>query len=182
VQFEFGMRKQVMADGGQMSHSDSFSEEFAPSGETTREFRTALGRFATGVTVITAQGPDGPVGITANSFASLSLDPPLVLWSPAKTASRFNAFVESRHYAIHVLAAEQADLCNHFARNGYDFDLPGLSANAQNVPLLSGCLARFECCQVAIHDGGDHVIIVGEVTHAAHRDGLPLTFSNGCLR
>lgn len=152
---------------------------FTPDADGARAFRDALGRFATGVTVITAPGPEGPVGFTANSFSSLSLDPPLVLWSPAKSSRRFGVFAAARHYAIHVLGAEQAALGRHFAMNGTDFNLPGLQMNDEGVALLPGCLARFECESWAQHDGGDHVILVGRVLRVRFRDGAPLVFSAG---
>lgn len=154
-------------------------QSFVPGPGTEREFRDALGAFATGVTVITAQSPIGPLGITANSFASLSLSPPLVLWSPGRFSRRFDAFVSAEHYAIHVLGAEQMDLGRHFARQGHDFDLPGVAMNAQNVPVLPGCLAVFECARVAVHEGGDHAIVVGRVLAARHRRGVPLVFHAG---
>jgi flavin reductase (DIM6/NTAB) family NADH-FMN oxidoreductase RutF len=153
---------------------------FDPAGhDSGRAFRDALGRFATGVTVITAATPEGPVGITANSFASLSLDPPLVLWSPARASSRFAPMINATHYAIHVLARAQGDVSRHFAGAGRDFALPGIETSAEGVPLLPDCLARFECRRVAVHDGGDHAIIVGEVLRAIWRDGAPLVFSAG---
>ncbi|PTX02030.1 flavin reductase family protein [Pararhodobacter aggregans] len=152
---------------------------FVPGPGTERDFRDALGAFATGVTVITAQSAIGPLGITANSFASLSMAPPLVLWSPGRFSRRFDAFVEAGHFAIHVLGAEQFELGRHFARQGHDFDLPGVAVNAQGVPVLPGCLAVFECAREAVHDGGDHAIVVGRVLAARHRRGVPLVFHRG---
>lgn len=152
---------------------------FTPSPETSREFREALGRFATGVTVVTCQSDEGPVGITANSFASLSLDPPLVLWSPARASKRFASFEKAEHFAIHILADDQMNVCQGFARDGYDFGSFDWETNEENVPLLNGCLARFECLRHAVHDGGDHAIIVGRVLDAAVRDGAPLVFAKG---
>ena len=154
-------------------------EVFIPGPETERRFRDALGQFATGVTVVTTLGPQGPVGITANSFASLSLDPPLVLWSPARASRRFGAFASARHFVIHVLGEDQFDLGRHFARDGLNFDLPGVTTNAEGLPILTDCLARFECRRHAGHDGGDHAIVVGEVLRACARIGGPLVFSAG---
>jgi flavin reductase (DIM6/NTAB) family NADH-FMN oxidoreductase RutF len=150
-----------------------------PGPDTARAFRDALGRFATGVTVVTTQSDMGPLGITANSFASVSLDPPLVLWSPAKSSRRFQAFAEAAHFAIHVVGAEQAGLCERFSRDGLAFEGTDWQPGAHGVPLLNGCLARFECTTVASHEGGDHRIIVAEVTRATWRDGDPLLFSQG---
>ena len=152
---------------------------FVPGPGTERAFRDALGAYATGVTVITTTGPQGPLGITANSFASLSLDPPLVLWSPARFSRRFEAFTTAPHFAIHVLGAGQQELGRHFARQGHAFDLPGIEANAQGVPVLPGCLAVFECAREAVHEGGDHAIVVGRVLAARHRTGAPLVFHGG---
>ncbi|PVH28570.1 flavin reductase family protein [Pararhodobacter oceanensis] len=155
---------------------------FLPGPATERQFRDALGAFSTGVTVITTDSAIGPLAITANSFASLSLDPPLVLWSPAKASRRFEAFAEAPHFAIHVLAADQAALGAHFARQGHDFNLPDgqvASVNAQGVPILPGCLAVFECAFEARHDGGDHAIIIGRVVAARHRNAAPLVFHAG---
>lgn len=144
-----------------------------------RALRDALGAFATGVTVITTHTARGPLGITANSFASLSLDPPLVLWSPARASRRFAAFADAAHFAIHVLAADQAGLGARFSRSGEDFDLPGLRHTPEGVPLLPGCLAIFACRQEAVHEGGDHAIVVGRVERLYHRPGAPLVFSAG---
>ena len=94
---------------------------FVPGPDTLHDFRAALGRFATGVTVVTCQTELGPLGITANSFASVSLDPPLVLWSPAKSSSRYPAFLEAEHFAVHVLESGQRDLCRQFTKSGLDF-------------------------------------------------------------
>jgi flavin reductase (DIM6/NTAB) family NADH-FMN oxidoreductase RutF len=145
----------------------------------SRAFRDALGRFATGITVITIATRDGPMGFTANSFASVSLDPPLVLWSPARSAARFPFYAAARHYAIHVLGAEQSDLSGRFVRGGTGFDGLAHETAEHDVPILPQALARFECLQVATHDGGDHLIIVGRVLRAMARDGQPLIFSQG---
>lgn len=147
--------------------------------EDSRAFRDALGSFATGVCVVTAPSSDGPVGITASSFASVSLDPPLVLWSPAKSSQRFSYFVDAPRYAIHVLDGHQQALCNAFTRDRHAFDACDWHADAADVPCIEGCLARFDCRLEAAHDAGDHVILVGRVTSAAFRPGLPLLFQGG---
>ncbi|CUW98090.1 flavin reductase family protein [Agrobacterium genomosp. 2] len=154
---------------------------FVPGGENSRSFRNALGAFTTGVTVVTATTPEGPIGMTVNSFASVSLDPPLVLWSPAKSSSRYHAFSGATHFAIHVLSADQDVLSARFTRNGRAFDDLDWELNDEGVPVIPGTLARFECRQAAAHDAGDHTIIVGEVLRAAHRDGDPLCFSGGAF-
>jgi flavin reductase (DIM6/NTAB) family NADH-FMN oxidoreductase RutF len=154
---------------------------FAPDAENTRLLRDAFGRFATGVTVVTTMSDEGPVGITANSFSSVSLDPPLVLWAPGKTSKRFRYFETAEHYAIHVLSAEQAELCQGFARNAHSFATLNYSTNERNVPLIDNCLARFECTRVAAYEGGDHLIVLGRVEKAEMRDGNALAFYAGKL-
>ena len=154
---------------------------FVPSPETSREFRAALGTFATGVTVVTCQSDLGPLGITANSFASVSLDPPLVLWSPAKSSSRYAAFLAAEEFVIHVLDAEQTALCQTFTKDGLDFGGLDVETLSGGAPLIRGCLAHFECQRFASHDAGDHTIIVGKVQAAASREGAPLVFSAGSL-
>lgn len=151
--------------------------EFSP-----REFRDALGRFVTGVTVVTTRAATGPLGMTVNSFASVSLDPPLVLWSPARKSSRFPAFEAAPYFAIHILSSGQRDLAEHFARIG---DMPeGLAfeEGPGGIPLLSGAVARFECRHAAGHDGGDHLIVVGEVLRLVTTDLPPLLFDRGAFR
>jgi flavin reductase (DIM6/NTAB) family NADH-FMN oxidoreductase RutF len=162
-----------MADGG------LHAVEVVPDAANARVFRDALGRFATGVTVVTIAGPDGPMGFTANSFASLSLDPALVLWSPAKASQRYPFFATARHYAIHVLGQDHADLPARFSRGGLGFDGLDWQLNAEGVPVLPGAIARFDCAQHATHDGGDHLIIVGQVLRLALEEGEPLVFANG---
>lgn len=152
---------------------------FIPGPDTSRLFRDALGRFATGVTVVTCRSDLGPLGITANSFASLSLDPPLVLWSPARASRRFQAFVAARHFAIHVLSKGQHELCEHFAGQGHDFTGLDWTTNTHGVPLFPDSLARFECTREAVHDGGDHAIVVGRVDRAEVTEGEPLLFAGG---
>lgn len=164
-----------MADGG----SERPMTRITPGPDTERDFRTALGRFATGITLVTCQSEIGPLGITANSFASLSLDPPLVLWSPARSSRRFAAFTAARHYAIHILRDDQFDLARAFTHHGQAWDGVAWHAAPDGTPLIDDALARFECRQAAIHDGGDHAIVVGEVTACVIGEGSPLIFSGG---
>jgi flavin reductase (DIM6/NTAB) family NADH-FMN oxidoreductase RutF len=152
---------------------------FVPDAENTRLLRDAFGRFATGVTIVTVAGEDGPVAITANSFSSLSLDPPLVLWSPDRKSRRFGHFAHATHYVIHVLAAEQADLCFGVSKDAWKLGEHDLELNAEGVPVIPGALARFDCTREATHDGGDHVIVVGRVDRCEMRDGTPLVFYAG---
>lgn len=144
-----------------------------------RQLRDALGRFATGVTVVTTMTPEGPLGITANSFASVSLAPPLVLWSPARKSARFPAFEAALYFAIHVLSRDQQDLAERFARPGDAFAGLDYTRGEGETPLIEGCAARFECRHAAGHDGGDHLIVVGEVLRLTQADLPPLVFYRG---
>jgi len=146
------------------------------------DFRAALGQFATGVTIVTAIDSEGrKIGLTANSFNSVSLSPPLVLWSLSKQSSSMPGLQSAPAYAINVLAGDQRVLAERFARKGIDrFDgvawRPGLSG----APLIDGAVATFECRQRSHHDEGDHLIFVGEVTHCQRRLGaVPLLFHGG---
>lgn len=161
-----------MADGG----SDP---SFIPGADTTRDFRDALGRFATGVVVITCVSTEGPTGFTANSFAALSLDPPLVLWSPAKSSSRHGLMTAAAHFSIHVLRADQGALAGRFVRGGQGFTGLAHDISPLGTPVLPDVLARFDCARHAVFDGGDHSIVVGRVLRAAMAEGAPLVFSAG---
>ncbi|OSP56406.1 flavin reductase family protein [Pseudoruegeria sp. SK021] len=152
---------------------------FKPGPDTRRLFRDALGTFGTGVTIVTTRGPDGPCGITANSFASVSLDPPLVLWSVDVGSDRARIFCDATHSAIHVLGAHQSDTARHFAKSGHRFEGLDWSEGETNVPLLHGALCRFDCETVAVHDGGDHKILVSKVLHTTLAPGEPLLFHGG---
>ncbi len=148
--------------------------------EHARALRDSLGCYATGVTVVTTMTPDGPLGMTANSFASVSLDPPLVLWSPARKSARFPAFEAADHFAIHVLAEDQQPIASAFAASGLEpFSDLEFTKGLGDVPLLKGCAARFECVQSAGHDGGDHLILVGEVKEFQGSQLRPLLYHRG---
>ena len=149
-----------------------------------RELRRALGQFATGVTVVTARAGDGRrIGVTANSFTSLSLDPPLVLWCLAKSAPSLPEFLESSHFAVNVLAADQHHLSRQFSTPAPDkFAGVPASEGAGGVPLLDGVIARFTCRHVRNHDGGDHVIFIGEVERFEEFEAEPLVFHSGFYR
>lgn len=155
------------------------AEVHDPRAQGGQALRAALGRYATGVTVVTTEAADGPVGITVNSFTSLSLDPPLVLWCPAVASARYAVFAAARHYAIHVLAADQLDICRRFARDGRDFSGLDVEPTPEGAPALPGTLARFDCAAEALHPGGDHAILVGHVLRAVTRPGDPLLFWGG---
>jgi 3-hydroxy-9,10-secoandrosta-1,3,5(10)-triene-9,17-dione monooxygenase reductase component len=146
-----------------------------------RAFREALSTFATGVTIVTTEGVDGePVGVTANSFNSVSLDPPLVLWSLAKASRSLNAFQSTRHWAVHILAADQEDLSARFARSGDDkFAELDWNRGHDGVPLIAGCSARLQCRAAHCYEGGDHMILVGEVLAFERSEAAPLLFHGG---
>ena len=153
----------------------------APAAIDARAFRDALGAFTTGVTIVTtrdAQGHD--VGLTVNSFNSVSLEPPLVLWSLARSSGSLTSFVEADFFAVHILGARQEALSNLFAKRGADkFAEIELTRGHGGVPLLPGCAARFECRMAHRHEGGDHEIFVGEVLTFEHFDEAPLVFQQG---
>ena len=153
-----------------------------PPGFSTQEFRLALGMFATGVTIVTARAADGtPIGLTANSFNSVSLDPPLVLWSLAHAAASLAAFRGGSHYAINVLAADQRALAERFAVRGGDrWSGVAFGSGMGGAPLLDGAAATFECFNRSRYDEGDHVIFVGEVERCSRCAGAsPLLFHGG---
>jgi flavin reductase (DIM6/NTAB) family NADH-FMN oxidoreductase RutF len=154
---------------------------FIPDPANQRVFRNALGAFTTGVTVVSVMTCDGPTGMTVNSFASVSLDPPLVLWSAARNSARHDLFTAADHYAIHVLGADQHQLSARFTRGGLGFEGLDWEENEDGVPIISGTLARFECRRYTLHEAGDHTIVVGRVLRAAQREGEPLCFSRGAF-
>jgi flavin reductase (DIM6/NTAB) family NADH-FMN oxidoreductase RutF/DNA-binding MarR family transcriptional regulator len=154
-------------------------ESGAPQGNADA-FRRALGHFSTGVTIITAEADGVRAGITANSFNSVSLDPPLVLWSVKKTSTSWPVFAASNSFAINVLASDQAQLASQFARSGTDkFKDVDWKPGATGAPLLARVTAQFECVRRVEYEGGDHLIVVGEVTHFARYERRPLVFTQG---
>ncbi len=147
------------------------------------DLRQALGRFATGVTVVTCLGDKGPCGITANSFSSVSLDPPLILWNIAKVSNSLRAYLAAGHFAINVLGADQRELSHHFAQSDHTvFKGVEYSVSEHGVPLLPDTIASFECRTRETHDCGDHYIIIGEVERFDSNDGDPLLFFGGDYR
>ena len=138
--------------------------------------------FATGVTIVTARNAAGqPIGLTANSFNSVSLEPPLVLWSLSRAAASMPAFANGSHYAINVLAADQKALAERFASRGIDrFAGVEHRSGISGAPLLEGAAATFECFNRSRYEEGDHVIFVGQVEHCSTRMGAsPLLFHGG---
>ncbi len=153
----------------------------APATFDPQAFRAALGTFTTGVTIITTRTAEGEaVGITANSFNSVSLNPPLVLWSLARNARSLAAFSAGQYWNVHVLAAEQEALSGRFATQGSDkFAGIALDDGIGPAPLLPGCTARFQCRTAFQYEGGDHVIFVGEVLAFDSSERPPLAFQSG---
>ena len=157
------------------------TKALAPSFSATA-FRSALAMFATGVTVVTARDASGQlVGLTANSFNSVSLTPPLVLWSLSLQAGSMPAFARGSHYAINILAAEQHTLAERFAGKALDrFAGVAFREGSGGAPVLEGAAAVFECFNRSQYQEGDHIIFVGEVERCARREGaLPLIFHGG---
>ena len=152
---------------------------------TPLALRTALGRFATGVTIVTCLDGDGaPVGLTANSFASLSLDPPLVLWSLRKASGSRAVFAAAGHFVVNVLAETQVDLSRRFASPAVadKFAEGAWAPGLGGVPVLAGCAAVFECQAEASHDIGDHLLFIGRVLRLADFAVPPLLFQGGHYR
>ena len=143
------------------------------------DFKAALARFATGVTVVTFRVPDGaPTGVTVNAFNSVSLDPPLVLFCMGKAGQSHAAVVAAQSFTVNVLAADQVDLSNRFAKSGGD-KFAGLEVNdgTNGCPVLPGCLATLECRREALHDAGDHTLVIGRVVRLRYaEEGTPLLF------
>lgn len=146
-----------------------------------RQLRNALGRFPTGVTVITTCGPDGKLeGLTANSFAALSLDPPLVLWSLNRNSLSLPGFRDAGHFAVNVLSSSQIAVSHQFATPAHDkFSGIGYAPGAGGCPVIDNVIAAFECRTQQMIDGGDHVLFLGEVVALSYREGEPLIFSSG---
>jgi len=148
------------------------------------ELRQALGRFVTGVTIVTCRDAEGnAVGLTANSFNALSLDPPLVLWSLRQSSSKIAAFSAASHFVINVLADDQVDLSRRFARSApATFDADAWSDGHGGAPVLAGCVAVFECRRHSHQQAGDHVLFIGEVRRIAGSAATPLVYHAGHYR
>ena len=174
-----------MRVGAQISHC----RNEATADLTTRmqdfdsaSFRNALGRFATGVTIVTTVDGEGRIfGVTANSYNSVSLDPPLVLWSLARNSRSTPAFEQCEAFAIHVLSADQEELAMRFAGRGEGDKFAGLEIRegVGGVPLFDDCAAHFECKTENRFDGGDHIIFLGRVVNFERGDHEPLIFHDG---
>lgn len=151
-------------------------------GDDVRRFRNALGWFTTGVAVVTTRvGAGAPIGITVNSFSSVSLDPPLVLWCLDKKSDTLEAFEAATHFTVNVLREEHQEISSRLSRKG-DHSLAGLAVvdRESGCPALEQALAHFECEVEARHDAGDHVIMIGRVLNFDYaEDGRPLLYHRG---
>src|SRR5579871_1846260 len=163
--------------------SDSLQLEATEQGDPSEDpkaFRRCLAQFSTGVTVMTTQADGGPAGVTANSFSSLSMEPPLVLWSIGRTSRSFASFTTSKHFNVNILATDQIEMSQVFASRtedkfaGIDWH-PGVLGS----PVLPGVLAYLECETVTTLEGGDHVILVGRVRRYSRYAGKALLYSQG---
>ncbi len=150
----------------------------------TGDFRQALGQFATGVCLVTVDDPElGPLATTVNSFSSVSLDPPLVLWSIQNSSDHLAVYTQCQHFGISVLSSEQGALSGQYAqRGGHSAQAEHFTTGPQGEPKLIDALAHFTCAVYAVHPGGDHQIIVGEVLQFESRAAAPLIFYSGGYR
>ena len=150
----------------------------------TGDFRQALGQFATGVCLVTVDDPElGPLATTVNSFSSVSLNPPLVLWSIQNSSDHLAVYTECQYFGISVLSSEQGALSSQYAqRGGHSVQAEHFTTGPQGEPKLIGALAHFTCAVYAVHPGGDHQIIVGEVLQFESREAAPLIFYSGGYR
>ena len=144
-------------------------------------FRSALGRFASGVTVLTTCGPNGTDhGMTASAFCSVSLDPPLILVCVEKVATMHDSIVSCSHFAVNVLAQTQEQIARRFAEvEGDRFQGIGFSRGAHSIPVIDDALAVLHCRRTTTYAGGDHTIVIGEVESATWRDDKPLLYYRG---
>jgi 4-hydroxyphenylacetate 3-hydroxylase, reductase component len=163
-----------------MEHPSASALEAGDPSDDPAAFRRSLGQFGTGVTVITAAAGSELVGMTANSFSSVSLDPPLVLWSAKATSQSFPTFKVATHFAVNVLSSDQITLSNHFGRSGGDkFADVSWRPGIGGAPILDGVLCSFECRKAAEYPGGDHLIMLGAVERFARYDRSALLFAQG---
>lgn len=150
-----------------------------------RELRNALGRFATGVCLITVTTEQGEsLAMTANSFSSVSLEPPLVLWSLQDSSDVYDEFATPKYFGISILSADQMELSNQYAKKGqHGLDPAHFTLGENGAPLINDALVNFECAMHETHDAGDHLIIIGRVTHMeCPSDADPLLFFSGGYR
>lgn len=175
----YGQR--IMSNAPNTTASPASAAKAAASQIDPREFRSALGAFVTGVTIVTTRDAQGrPVGLTANSFNSVSLDPPLILWSLALASASLDAFRQAEYWAVHILASGQEALSARFARRGEN-KFAGLEVGEGpgGIPLLHGAAARFICRTAFEYEGGDHAIFVGRVEQFDRIALPPLVYHQG---
>ena len=160
------------------------TQQAVDSTVSTLALRAALGRFATGVTIISCRADDGSrVGLTANSFNALSLEPPLILWSLRSASPTLDAFLAASHFAVNVLAENQVELSRRFASPAPDKFAEGSWAEGLGgAPVLAGCAAVFECEQLSSQTAGDHVLFIGRVRRVSEAPITPLVFQSGHYR
>lgn len=168
----FEVRPDLSDSGRPLEEGDPASDD--------RLFRRCLGQYGTGIAIITAQVDGRRAAVTVNSFASVSLDPPLILWSIAHTSRSFPLFTSGCPFAVNILSSKQMDVSRHFSSKLEDkFADAAWSPGVFGSPLIAGCLAHFECETHALLEGGDHTIVVGLVKRASRFEGDPLLFSQG---
>lgn len=172
------------AERGSTATPHPMTQQRSSAEDFSRRFRNSLGMFATGITVVTTRTPAGvPIGLTVNSFNSVSLEPPLIVWSLSNDLPSRPLFEGCEYYAINVLAEDQAELSQRFASRaedkfiGLEFD-----TGAGGVPLLRGCCARFQCRNTVRHEGGDHVVFISEVVDFDRAERAPLIYFGGAYR
>lgn len=172
---------QPVPDNGNAHPARPGAGDGSPAALDSRALRNALGAFATGVTIVATRNAEGQdVGVTANSFNSVSLNPPMVLWSLSRKAMSLPSFQQSPYFAVHVLAADQDDLSRLFATQGANkFQQLSINRGFGNIPLIDGCAARFQCRTAFSYDAGDHIIFVGEVLAFEEFQRPPLLFHAG---
>jgi flavin reductase (DIM6/NTAB) family NADH-FMN oxidoreductase RutF len=165
------------------AHPNESENEYARDNSLLdpRDFRKALGNYATGVTVITVSGENGePVGLTCNSFASVSLNPPLILWSLVSYSPRMASFQNASHFAVNVLSVSQRALAKQFSTPSHDkFAGVSWTAGIGEAPILADTVATFQCRSADRYYGGDHVIFLGAVEAYSYNGGEPLLFAQG---
>lgn len=143
-------------------------------------FRTVLGHFASGVVIVTGASPGGPLGFTCQSFFSVSLDPPLVAIAPGRVSTSWPPIHETGRFCVNVLTEDQESLSRSFAVSGGEkFSGVGWTPGPSGSPVLTGCLAWIDCTVAAVHDAGDHLLVLGRVSEMGYSNGRPLLFYRG---
>lgn len=167
-----------------MTRMNEPAEQSRPAEFDQRDLRHAFGMFPTGVTIVTTRNQDGqPIGLTCNSFSSVSLTPPLVLWSLSIYSPNLQAFLQAPYFGVNILACDQESLSRRFASRIPDrFEGVAWSEGEERTPLIGGAAAQIQCRNETRHYSGDHVILIGQVVRYVYRDVEPLVFSRGLYR